>query len=582
MAVTRARVRFVVWAVAGILVSGYCGFVLSRPLLERRLRARLERAAARRGLQLTIGTLRLTPGLTLELRDLTLAAGDRLQITTDALDARPGLLSWPPSPLAARVRLAGAVARLPRAVRIDVTPSSWLVGGLFGRRLEWSARGETLSLLYSTPRGGQRLALRARGARLSELVRVSMAGCELLAPGSLDGEGRLERDAAGAVRLSLQANAHGLTLGSLGGPVEQSCSTGSATDVELKADAVLDRAAGLLRVDLHRLRAAGAEAAGRLVVSGGPRIELALTAKQLDLARVLAAAGVRLADGAEADDLGRAALALDVAGPLRDPRSLRVTQRVDFQPPARVPRALTRLRDPFLHHALSSDGRDHPILVSPESADFVPLAEVPPFFVRTLLLGEDAGFFGHHGIDLGELPAALATNLARGGYARGASTIPQQLAKNLFLSRRKTLARKLAEAALALLLDSTLGKERELEIYLNVIEWGPGIYGLRPAARHYFGKEPASLTPKQTAFLVSLIPGPLRYQRSFADGEPSPFLAGQIENLLDKLEASGAMSPEEHAAALAEPLGLLDTAWGGEATTEPQEPPAVDAPESSL
>ncbi len=234
-----------------------------------------------------------------------------------------------------------------------------------------------------------------------------------------------------------------------------------------------------------------------------------------------------------------------------------MTQRLDFTPPAHFPRALTRLAGPFVHHAVARNGRTTTILVSPESPDFVPLAEVPPLFLRALLIAEDANFYGHQGIDLGELPAALAINLARGAFVRGASTITQQLAKNLFLSRTKTLGRKLEEASLALLLDSALGKRRVLEIYLNVIEWGPGLYGLRPAARHYFGREPRDLTPKQIAFLVSLIPGPLKYQRSFETGMPTPFFEGLITTLLGKLVDVGALSEPEYAAALAEPLGLL-------------------------
>jgi membrane peptidoglycan carboxypeptidase len=151
---------------------------------------------------------------------------------------------------------------------------------------------------------------------------------------------------------------------------------------------------------------------------------------------------------------------------------------------------------------------------------------------------------------------ALATNLARGRFARGASTIPQQLAKNVFLSGRKTIGRKLEEAALALVLDAALGKDRELEIYLNVIEWGPGLYGLRPAARHYFGREPLALSPKQMVFLVSLVPGPLKYQRSFPGGVPTPFFEGLMAALLAKLAGSGALTAGEYAAALAAPLEL--------------------------
>jgi membrane peptidoglycan carboxypeptidase len=177
-------------------------------------------------------------------------------------------------------------------------------------------------------------------------------------------------------------------------------------------------------------------------------------------------------------------------------------------------------------------------------------------FLRALLLAEDTDFYGHRGVDLRELPYALATNFARGTFVRGASTIPQQLAKNLFLTRRKTVSRKVEEAALALLLDSTLGKPRMLEIYLNVIEWGPGIYGLEPAARYYFGREPSQLTPRQMAFLVVLIPGPVKYQRSLATGTPTPFFDGMIVTLLGKLLAAGALSEKEYQSALEAPLDL--------------------------
>jgi monofunctional biosynthetic peptidoglycan transglycosylase len=179
---------------------------------------------------------------------------------------------------------------------------------------------------------------------------------------------------------------------------------------------------------------------------------------------------------------------------------------------------------------------------------------VPPLFVQTLLVGEDAGFFGHRGVDLGELPAAILTNWARGEPARGASTITQQLARNLFLTREKRLGRKLHELCLALLLESRLSKQRILEIYLNIIEWGPRLHGLRPASRRYFGKEPQELTPRQMAFLVALIPGPRKYQGSFADGTPSPGFLRLVDNLLAKLRSLSALEEAAYQEALAEPL----------------------------
>src|SRR5262249_54105904 len=154
-----------------------------------------------------------------------------------------------------------------------------------------------------------------------------------------------------------------------------------------------------------------------------------------------------------------------------------------------------------------------------------------------LLLSEDAGFFGHPGIDVAEIPVAWAQNEERGERARGASTITQQLVKNLFLHKDKSYGRKLTEAALALMLDAALPKQRILEIYLNVIEWGPDLYGLGPAAAHYFGKTPAALTPKETAFLVCLIPSPVRYHQAHVAGHPGPGMDLLMANLLAKLQS---------------------------------------------
>ena len=99
------------------------------------------------------------------------------------------------------------------------------------------------------------------------------------------------------------------------------------------------------------------------------------------------------------------------------------------------------------------------------------------------------------------------------------------------------LGRKLQELAITFLLESALGKDRILEIYLNIIEWGPELRGLRPAARRYFGREPRELTPAQVAFLVAIIPGPIKYQSSFAHGTPGPGLRSLIDELLAKLSA---------------------------------------------
>ena len=181
---------------------------------------------------------------------------------------------------------------------------------------------------------------------------------------------------------------------------------------------------------------------------------------------------------------------------------------------------------------------------------------MPALFLDALLISEDAGFYGHPGVDVAEIPAAWAANLERGTLARGASTITQQLVKNLFLTGEKTIVRKLEEAALALLVDAAIPKSRILEIYVNVIEWGPGLYGLVPAARHYFAKAPAQLTPKEIAFLVCLIPSPVRYHQAHAAGRAGPGMELLMANVLAKLRSTGALDDASYAAARTESLAL--------------------------
>jgi membrane peptidoglycan carboxypeptidase len=157
-------------------------------------------------------------------------------------------------------------------------------------------------------------------------------------------------------------------------------------------------------------------------------------------------------------------------------------------------------------------------------------------------------------VDVAEIRAAWADNAERGGIARGGSTITQQLVKNLFLSREKSYGRKMEEAALALLVDAALPKRRILEIYLNVIEWGPGLYGLGPASAHYFGKRPSELTPKEIVFLVCLIPSPVRYHQAHLAGRAGPGMEQLMANLLAKLRSVDALGDADYAAALDETL----------------------------
>jgi len=127
---------------------------------------------------------------------------------------------------------------------------------------------------------------------------------------------------------------------------------------------------------------------------------------------------------------------------------------------------------------------------------------------KAVLLSEDAAFFSHRGVDLFELKEAVKTDWERGQLKRGASTITMQLARNLYLSPSKDPLRKLREIAIALQLENALSKKRIFEIYLNVVEWGDGLYGIEAASRHYFSKSAAAVDPGEAATLAAFLPSP--------------------------------------------------------------------------
>ena len=153
-------------------------------------------------------------------------------------------------------------------------------------------------------------------------------------------------------------------------------------------------------------------------------------------------------------------------------------------------------------------GETHPYLVGPKSPHWVPLETIPDTLKWAVIAAEDASFYQHHGIDVQALKEALIYDLKRKRLARGASTITQQLAKNLYLSRDKSILRKLRELVLAIRMERALTKGRILELYLNAVEFGPLVYGVGHGARYHFGWPVSLLTPAESAFLAAILPGP--------------------------------------------------------------------------
>ena len=162
---------------------------------------------------------------------------------------------------------------------------------------------------------------------------------------------------------------------------------------------------------------------------------------------------------------------------------------------------------------------------------WIDFESIPKLLRETVRVTEDASFYQHGGIDFAELKEAIKRNWQKGEYVRGASTITQQLAKNLYLSTDKNIIRKIKEILIAWRLESALSKDRIFAIYLNVIEWGPGIFGVEAASQYYFGKTVSQLNLEEMVRLVAVIPQPL----SVNPTENSDWLKWKARWILDAL-----------------------------------------------
>lgn len=164
---------------------------------------------------------------------------------------------------------------------------------------------------------------------------------------------------------------------------------------------------------------------------------------------------------------------------------------------------------------------------------WVPLRQVNRDLLYSVVLAEDARFFQHRGLDYDALLDAFITNLRRGETAFGGSTLTQQTVKNLFLTQEQTYYRKLQEAVLTRRLENRFSKNQILELYLNLAEFGPDIYGVDAASRHYFGKPPAAINAAEGAYLALLLPSPRRYHYTlFQNRNVTPGLERKYRRIL--------------------------------------------------
>lgn len=213
---------------------------------------------------------------------------------------------------------------------------------------------------------------------------------------------------------------------------------------------------------------------------------------------------------------------------------------------------LRRVRAPFIHRVVEPDGTVFEMTAGPGSANWASIFAISPYMQQAVIGHEDGGFVGHGGFAVYAIRGSLVRNLEAGRYVTGASTITMQLAKNLFLHREKTLARKLQEVILTWWLESALTKQEILELYLNVIEYGPQVYGIVAAADHYFGRDASELSPVEAAYLACILPNPKIYQASYEAGELTARMRNRVERFVRHLHSRERIDDEALAYALSE------------------------------
>ena len=535
----------------------------ARASLPALLRGRIEPAS------ILLGDVRVAPGP--DGRDLRAIAARveamRAARAFGADGAQGGARDLP------KLKLRGLLVELPlhgATIALGPVDANVIVHrGAEGPRLDADVilrSGGRAALMAERGSSGWRARLRVAGLGPGALPPGMRGGAARLAEGSLsvDAEAEAPADLSRAVA-QMRAEIEGLVLAGerIGpqpvGPLSASAAGTLEWDRAARRVTLRDGAATLLK-------SLAASVSGELALGPPATFSVALRADRLDYSALLAALPPALAvpPGAPRPS-GTLDGRLEVGGPLLAPAEWTLSAALEL---GRIRDAArhggrTSLAEPFLHRPpLDAGGRGRELVVGPANPNFVPIGELPEHVIRAVTTAEDGGFFGHAGFDFDELRNAFAQGAEKGRVVRGGSTISQQLAKNLFLGPERTFARKVREAVVTVGLEASLPKRRLMEIYLNVAEWGPGLWGIGPAARHWFGKDARALTPKEAAFLASVIPNPVRYHAMFERGATTEGWDERVRGLLFKMAQQGSLSDAELAGALVEPVVFASAPLG--------------------
>lgn len=194
--------------------------------------------------------------------------------------------------------------------------------------------------------------------------------------------------------------------------------------------------------------------------------------------------------------------------------------------------------------------------MGPQAPRWVSTRQISNPMFMAVIASEDTSFYSHQGIDYHELQESIKRDWEEKRWARGASTLTQQVIKNVYLSREKSVWRKFKELVWAREIEKVLSKTEILTFYLNMAEWGPNVYGIKDAAQHYFGILPSEITAKQAAFLAMLLPSPIKYHSYFTQKSLTPFALGRIGKILRIMQRMGYLDEEQY------PQALRERLWG--------------------
>ena len=193
---------------------------------------------------------------------------------------------------------------------------------------------------------------------------------------------------------------------------------------------------------------------------------------------------------------------------------------------------------------------------------WVPLSRIPAYVIKAVIIAEDDKFWSHEGFDYEAIQKAIEKDIKRKKFALGGSTISQQLAKNLYLTPSKNPIRKIKEAILTWRLERNLSKKRIIELYLNCVEWGDGIFGIETAAHHYYSKDVSELTAQEAARLAAILPNPIRFNPTGT----SKYVGNRADRIYEIMVRRGIVIPE-YEEMISEPQKIE-----GEELNSPQEP----------